>query len=627
MGQSDEKRYQAIVENLNDVVYTTDINAAITYISPNIQRIGGYLPSEVVGRSFADFVHPDDLPGRIDHFQKILTGANEPSEYRMLTKSGTPRWVRTSARTIVTAGKVVGIQGVLVDISDRKATEKALRHSKERYRLLVENARDAIFVIQDKRVVFMNASAIAIVGYSPDDQLADLTFDQFIHPDDRERIVARHLQRLAGAVLNDHASFRIICKDQSVKHVNLNAVLIEWEGKPAVLNFLRDITTEMQQSEKARHSQKLEALGTLAGGIAHNFNNLLMGIQGNASLALIQLDASHPLRTRLEKIMQLVQNGARLTGQLLQYTRGGHHHIKRVDLNQVVSDVSATLAATQKQVCIRLQLAADLPPIEADRQQIEQVLINLLLNAAEAMPDGGDVRIATTCLPDLQAVAPTPLSAKGPCVRLEVADSGPGMSRATLERIFEPFFTTKGLGRGTGLGLSTAFGIIKSHGGHIEVNSAPGHGTCVRFYLPAIAHPEVQATRPASSDPHTFTGTLLLVDDETSILETSAQLLTYSGFTVLKASSGRAALALYQHHHRTIDLVVLDMVMPGMSAKTLLQRMREVHPDVKVLLSSGYGMDEQARALLLQGCVGFLQKPYDFNAMLTTIQRLLPPAG
>ena len=625
MSRSEDRRFQDLVENLNDVVYTTDLNAVITYISPNISRIGGYSPAEVIGRNFIEFVHPDDLPERIEQFQRIVAGVSEPSEYRFVTKSGETVWAHTRARPVVENGRVTGIQGVLVDITDRKAAEEALRQSKERYRLLVENANDAIFVIQDKRVVFMNASAFAIAGYDKDDPVADITFDHFIHPEDRERIVLRHVQRLAGETLSDRTSFRIICKDKSIKHVNLNAVRIEWEGRPAILNFLRDITTEVQQAERERHRQKLEALGTLAGGIAHNFNNLLMGIQGNASLALTQLPAAEPVRTRMEKIIELVQNGARLTHQLLQYTRGSHHRTGRLDLNQVVRDVAGTLAATRKQMHIHYQMAEGLPPIEADRQQIEQVIINLLLNAADAMPEGGEVQLTTERLPDLQAATAMPTATNGPCVRLEVADSGQGMPSATLERIFEPFFTTKGLGRGSGLGLCTAYGIIKSHGGHIDVTSEPGRGTRFRVYLPTLATPRKQAAAPTTRT--SATGTLLLVDDESSVLETSAQLLTHSGFKVLKASSGAAAVTLYRRQHPTIDLVILDLIMPGMSAKTVLQHLREIRPDVKVLLSSGYSMGDQARELLMQGCVGFLQKPYDFETLHETLQRLLPPSG
>lgn len=623
MSRSDDRRFQDLVENLNDVVYATDLNAVITYISPNIGRIGGYSPAEVIGRNFTEFVHPDDLPERIKQFQRVVAGLSEPSEYRFITKSGETVWAHTRARPVVENGRVTGIQGVLVDITDRKAAEEALRQSKERYRLLVENANDAIFVIQDKRVVFMNASAFAIAGYDKNDPVADITFDHFIHPEDRERIVLRHAQRLAGETLSDRTSFRIICKDKSIKHVNLNAVRIEWEGRPAILNFLRDITTEVQQAERERHRQKLEALGTLAGGIAHNFNNLLMGIQGNASLALTQLPAAEPVRARMEKIIELVQNGARLTHQLLQYTRGSHHRTGRLDLNQVVRDVAGTLAATRKQIHIHYQPAEGLPPIEADRQQIEQVIINLLLNAADAMPEGGEVRLTTECLPDLQAATAMPTASNGPCVRLEVADSGQGIPPATLERIFEPFFTTKGLGRGAGLGLCTAYGIIKSHGGHIDVTSEPGRGTRFSVYLPTLAVTRKPTAAPAARAP--VGGTLLLVDDESSVLETSAQLLTHSGFKVLKASNGAAAVTLYRRLHPTIDLVILDLIMPGMSAKTVLQHLRDIRPDVKVLLSSGHSMGDQARELLMQGCVGFLQKPYDFETLHETLLRLLPP--
>jgi two-component system, cell cycle sensor histidine kinase and response regulator CckA len=619
---TDEKRYRELVENLNDIVYATDTNANITYVSPNITRIGGYLPEEVLGRNFTEFVHPDDLHGRLEQFRKIISGATQSSEYRFLSKAGQTVWVRTSARAIVTGGGVVGLQGVLVVIDDRKAAEEALRRSEEKYRILVENARDAIFVIQDQRVRFANASAAAIVGYSSD-VMANEPFESFIHLEDRAAIMDRHRQRLAGKRLPDPVCFRILARDNVVKHVNLNAVLIEWEGKPAVLSFLRDITTQVQMEEKLRHSQKLEALGTLSGGIAHKFNNLLMGIQGNASLSMIRMDPTDLARAHLEKIVQLVQDGARLTQQLLQYARGGHQEVGPVDLNHLVRDVSATLAAAKKQGRIRQLLAEDLPCIEADKQQIAQAVFNLLLNAVEAMPESGDVCIETAAIPDMRAVARPGFYGKGPFVLLKVTDTGKGMSSAVLQRIFEPFFTTKGLERNAGLGLSTAYGIITGHGGHIEATSRPDHGTCFMVYLPAAPRAAERAADQREPECGRGTGTVLLVDDEAAVLETSAELLEHSGFTVMKAADGNDALAIYRRHVEAIDLVVLDMILPGMESKTLYQRMREINPAVKVLLSSGFPMDEQAQALLLQGCVGFLQKPYDFKVMCSTLRRIL----
>jgi PAS domain S-box-containing protein len=364
--------------------------------------------------------------------------------------------------------------------------EEALKRSEEKYRILVQHAKDAILVVQDEQIRFMNPIASEILGYTCE-RIADRSFIDFVHPDDRELIMDRYRRRMRGDDLSDRVSFRIINKDGEARDVDLNAVLITWEEKPAILNFLRDVTLQKKMEAQLRNSQRMEALGTLSGGIAHNFNNLLMGILGNTSLAQKGLDPSAPTCGYLEKINKLVQGGSKLTHQLLEYARGGSSQVGPVDLNQLVKDTSETLAATKKQIRIHHRLSEKIPFLTADQGQIEQVLLNLLLNAADAMPTGGDLSVETSCLPAGHAGEISGLSPKQAYVLLKVTDCGTGMSKATQDRIFEPFFTTKGLERGTGLGLSTAYGIIKNHNGKILVESELNKGSSFFVYLPAAA--------------------------------------------------------------------------------------------------------------------------------------------
>jgi PAS domain S-box-containing protein len=492
--------YKQLVENLNDIVYATDTNAVVTYISPNICQLSGYAAEEVIGNNFTDFVHPEDLPGRIEQFLKILGGAKEVTEYRYFTKRGEMKWARTSARPIRRNGQVAGIQGILVDITDRKAVEEALKRSEEKYRILVQHAKDAIFVVQDEHIRFMNPIASEILGYTCD-HIADRSFIEFVHPDDRASIMDRYIRRMRGDDLSDRVSFRIINKDGDARDVDLNAVLITWEEKPAILNFLRDITLQKMMEAQLRNSQRMEALGTLAGGIAHNFNNLLMGILGNTSLALKGLDPSSPTCRYLEKINKLVQGGSKLTHQLLEYARGGSCEVGAVDLNQLVKDTSDTLLATKKQIRIHHTLSEDIPCLTADQGQIEQVLLNLLLNAADAMPSGGDLYVETSCLAAGQVEEIAELSPKKAYVLLKVTDCGSGIPKAIQDRIFEPFFTTKGFERGTGLGLSTAYGIIKNHNGKICVESEMNKGSSFFVYLPAGEFQPVKTTMISSRGP------------------------------------------------------------------------------------------------------------------------------
>lgn len=629
LGLPDEKdftkaeSYRELVENLNDVVYTTDEHAVVTYVSPNILQVAGYEPCEVIGKSFTEFVHPEDLPGRIEQFLKILGGANQATEYRLVTKKGEIKWARTSARPIVRDERVVGVQGILVDISDRKEIEEALRRSEEKYRILIQNSKDAISVVQGDRVKFMNPSASEILGFTCE-AIADRSFLEFIHPDDRALIMDRYSQRLRGESLADRVTFRILNKNGDVRDVDLNAVLINWEGEPAVLNFLRDVTVQKRMEDQLRNAQKMEALGTLSGGISHNFNNLLMGIHGNASLALANLGPSAPEFKFLEKIINLVQSGSKLTRQLLEYARGGACEMGTVDLNQLIKDASETLMATKKHIQIHHKLSEEIPCIKADQGQIEQVLLNLLLNSADAMIDGGDVIIETSCLKGSQARGKAALSKDMDYVQVKLSDRGTGIPKNIMDRIFEPFFTTKGLGRGTGLGLSTAYGIIKNHDGDICVESEVNRGSSFFIYLPALP---ADSARPAAnlvSKKIVGQGrTILLVDDEPSVTEPTAMLLERLGFTVLKALSGAAAMEIFQNNWKRIDLVILDLILPNMSGKDLYYKFREMDPHVKVLLSSGFSQSGQAEELLDSGCLGFIQKPYNINTLSAIIMDIL----
>ncbi len=614
--------YRELVENLNDIVYTTDEKAVVTYVSPNIAQLSGYEPAEVIGRSFIEFVHPADLSPRMEQFLKILGGAKQATEYRFITKTGEIRWARTSARPIVRNGRVVGTQGILVDISDRKEMEEALRSSEEKYRLLVQNSKDGIFVVQGQRIKFMNPSSSEILG-STCDAIADRAFFEFIHPDDRTLIMDRYALRLRGESLSDSVSFRIINNNGDVRDVDLNAVLITWEGGPAVLSFIRDVTFQKRMEDQLRNAQKMEALGTLSGGISHNFNNLLMGIHGNASLALADLDAAGSGQKYLEKIIHLVQSGSKLTRQLLDYARKGVCEMGSVDLNQLVREASETLAATKKHIQISHQLSKGLPCIKADQGQIEQVLLNLLLNSADAMPEGGEVLIETSCLKGSQARAKAALSKNMDYVLVKVSDHGTGIPPRTIDRIFEPFFTTKEPGRGTGLGLSTAYGIVKNHEGDICVESEVNKRTTFFVYLPAVSADATNAAAILKSRTVAAKGTILLVDDEPAVIEPSARLLEHLGFTVLKAPSASAAIELFQKNWKKINLVILDLVIPKISGKELYYKFREINPRVKVLLSSGFSLSGEAEDLLRDGCRGFIQKPYDITALSAIMMDIL----
>jgi CheY-like chemotaxis protein len=366
----------------------------------------------------------------------------------------------------------------------------------------------------------------------------------------------------------------------------------------------------------------MEALGTLAGGIAHNFNNLLMGIMGNASLMLYETDRNSRNYERLENIERLVDSGSKLTRQLLGYAREGRYEVRPLSLNQLVKETSDTFGTAKKEIRVHQELAEDLWGIKADQGQIEQALLNLYVNAADAMPAGGDlfVKTANVAYRDIRGKEFRPRP--GNYVMATVADTGVGMDKETRERIFDPFFTTKGLSKGTGLGLSSVYGTIKAHGGYIEVDSKKGKGTSFKIYLPAA---EIELHKEARSPEEALRGaeTVLLIDDEGMILGVGSEILEKMGYQTLLARGGKEAIEVYRNAREEIDIVILDMIMPDMGGKETYAALKKINPDIKVLLSSGYSIDGQASEILEQGCDGFIQKPFKIRQLSQKIREIL----
>jgi signal transduction histidine kinase/ActR/RegA family two-component response regulator len=379
---------------------------------------------------------------------------------------------------------------------------------------------------------------------------------------------------------------------------------------------------EIQLQKKLAESDKFRALGLMASGVAHDFNNLLMGIQGNASLMLLDIDSSHPHHDRLTNIEQSVQAGAELTKQLLGFTKGGKHELKPTDLNGVVEKTSRMFAPTRKEIKICKKYQKDIWSVKVDRAQIEQVLLNLYVNAWQAMPAGGDLYLQTgNVILDNELVRAIDLK-PGKYVKISVIDSGVGMDVTTRKRIFDPFFSTKKLGRGTGLGLASAYGIIKNHGGYINVLSEKGEGTTFTIYLPATEEKVMVQKKPTEQ---LIKGeeTILLVDDEAMILEVGKQMLEKMGYKVMTADSGKRALEIYKMKRNDISLVILDIIMPEMGGSEIYDKMKKLNPNIKVLLSSGYSIDGEATEILKRGCNGFIQKPFSVSSLSVKLREIL----
>jgi len=405
---------------------------------------------------------------------------------------------------------------------------------------------------------------------------------------------------------------------------------IRWiDGRMVRLQVGTDIT-RLKEAEEERgnlekqllQAQKMEAVGALAAGIAHDFNNLLMGLQGNASLMLAEVQESHPHHERLRSIEAYVRKGAELTKQLLGFAKGSRCRVEPVDLNDLVKKSTALFIRTKKEITLHAKYPGDLWSALVDPGRLEQALLNLYINAWQSMPSGGTLTVSTENFAMNEEMGRALNVTPGNHVKLCVADTGAGMDQATRERIFEPFFTTKKMGRGSGLGLASVYAIIRNHGGAIEVESQKGEGTTFRLYLPASTEKPVKEVE-APSELLKGDGTVLVVDDEEMITQVAGEILEKIGYEVLSANSGKEAIDLYKGRRGSIDLVILDMIMPEMSGTEVFRRLKEVDPGVKVLLSSGYAMEGAARELLKKGCVGFIQKPYNISDLSRKIKAVL----
>ncbi|MBW1999173.1 MAG: response regulator [Deltaproteobacteria bacterium] len=383
---------------------------------------------------------------------------------------------------------------------------------------------------------------------------------------------------------------------------------------------------ELEVQKKLHEYEKFRALAQMAAGVAHDFNNLLMNIQGNTSLVLLDMDESHPHYERLKSIEKSVFKGAEVNKKLLGFARGGKYEVKTADLNQIVEKSARIFGRSKEGLRIHTKYQENIWKVEVDQGQIEHVLLNLYMNAWQAMPGGGDLYIETKNVALSEDFVRKYKVAPGHYVMVSVRDTGMGMDEATQKRVFDPFFTTREIARGTGLGLASAYGIIRNHRGIINLQSRKGEGTTFRIYLPALRK---EAARKMDNSKEIFDGqrTVLLVDDEDIILDVGRQMLERMGFQVLVAKSGEEAVEIYDQHKSQIDLVILDMIMPDMNGGEVFDKIRGLNPSAKVLLSSGYSLNGQASEVLKKGCNGFIQKPFGIQDLDRKIKEVLGEGG
>jgi len=616
-----EERFKGVSETANDAIVMTDSEGRISFWNSSAEEIFGYTKDEAMGRNAHSLLVPEqDLEKAQQAFLKFSKTGNrmldiKPFELTARNKQGQELPIELSLSTIKNAGQWHAV-AIIRDISKRKQAEEALQASEEKHRLLFENANDAISIAQDGMLTFSNPKTLQLTGYTWE-ELESLPFADLIHPEDREMIMDRHKRRLSGEkALPTTYSFRVVTKSGDELAVELNAVLVTWKGRPATLNFIRDITDQRRMEQQLQQAQKMESLGTLAGGIAHNFNNVLMGIQGRASLMMDHKDASHPDYEHLAGIEEYVRDATELTRDLLGFAMGGKYEVKPANLNAIIQHESRMFGRTKREIQIQATYEPDLWAVEVDLGQIRQMLLNLYVNAWQAMPGGGTLLVQTKNVTLPERLAHSFEVPPGRYVRLTLTDTGVGMDEAILPKIFDPFFTTREMGRGTGLGLASVYGIIRNHGGFIHVKSTKGQGSTFTIHLPASDRKAVvEDPEPGQEEILRGSGTVLLVDDEEMILDVGKGMLENLGYDVLVARSGQEALTLYDRHKEKIDLIILDMIMPKMSGGMTYDRLKKMDHRVRVILASGYSMSDEALEIMARGCNGFIQKPFNLREL------------
>ncbi|MCX7817039.1 MAG: PAS domain S-box protein [Syntrophales bacterium] len=559
-------------------------------------------------------------------------GIADPSEYEVdiIRKDGQVRHLKVFRKAIQWDNNW-HYQVIYEDQTELKKAHEFLSKKEKFFRAIIENTSDVILIINENGFIsYVSPSVVTILDYQLD-ELIEKELWAIVADEDIPRLKAEI--EVAFSTQETPIPIHCRCKTKRGTQKFLSGVAKNLSHISAVGGMiinLRDVTEEKRAEDEKRRlesqliqARKMEAIGTLAAGIAHEFNNLLMGIQGYTSLMLLSTDISHAHYEKLRGIEKQVQIGAELTKQLLAFSRQGRYEVEPTDLNRLISRMVSIFGKTKKEIRFHENYQEGLYLIDADQGQMEQVFLNLLINASQSMPAGGNVYVKTeNIFIDTSFAAPYKIP-PGNYVKITFKDTGTGIDEETKKRIFEPFFTTKEMGRGTGLGLATIYGIIKGHSGFIDVESEPGQGTTFIIYLPASKRSSTLRNNNLREETARGNETILVIDDERTVLEVTAEMLASLGYRVLTAENGESALTIFSEKNKEIQLIIMDMIMPDISAAELYERIREINPEVKVILASGYSMNGLARSILEKGVKAFIQKPYRLSELSTKVRNVL----
>jgi two-component system, cell cycle sensor histidine kinase and response regulator CckA len=628
-----ERRLATLMSNLPGMAYScsSDRMRTMHFISEGCLALTGYVPGDLVGNRIArysDLIHPEDRERVWWQVQEALS-ANKSFEleYRIMTQSGEEKWVWERGIAVPAQSKEeVNVEGFIADITERKHMEHALQESEQRYRAVVENLQIGIAVINPHlEIVAINRFLQNL--YPPlRPGLKQPCYERCSDPPRTTPCEACPCLRTFADGKVHESVIEMFVGDRMLSFRVVSCPIMDARGQVEfAIELVEDITETKALQMQLAQSQKLQAVGTLAGGIAHDFNNLLQVVLGYADLLLTDERFPNVFRDDLRKVYQAAQNGADLVKRLLTFSRKTRYNPMPVNLNQRIEQLQKMIKRTiPKMISIEMALAPHVAPINADPNQIDQILMNLALNSRDAMPDGGRLFIETgNTVLDEHYCRSNPEATTGPHVLLSVSDTGQGMGRETLEHIFEPFYTTKETGKGTGLGLAVVYGIVRQHAGHIKCYSEPGLGTTFKIYFPALTSCEGSEQPGARPSPLGGSKSILLVDDEPMVSDLCARVLVKSGYEVITAANGKEALELYAKRQQDITLVILDLIMPEMGGKQCLEGLLKIDPSVKVVIASGYSADMATEDVLERGAKAFVTKPYDTRHVLKVISEVL----
>lgn len=625
--QNSGAKFRALLEHSADIILLLDKAGQIVYCNAASEALLAYQAVELVGKCAFDYIHPEDQAS-IRHICEQLFGT--PGELitaraRVQHKDGTWRRIEGKARNLLPSAQIEGIAINCRDITDDVNAREDLRKSKQRFVKAFRSSPLAttISTLDEGRFVDVNDAFLQMLGYKREDVIGRTAFELgfWVDPEVRTRLLQQ--LRLSGTVKGLQASMKT--SSGSIREASVSAELIELDGQTCMLAVTQDVTETRHLEEQVRKSQKMEAIGRLAGGIAHDFNNMLSVIMGYSDLCLEHLDPAHPAALNLSQIKKAAIGAAGLTRQLLAFSRQQILFPRVLDLNTVINNLNDMLARViGEDVTLSFKPDESLGPIVADLSQVQQILMNLVVNARDAMPTGGAIFIETANVEIVDGhVGSSSSMSPGHYVMLSVSDTGHGMNKETMARIFEPFFTTKGPGQGTGLGLSTVYGIVKQSDGYIWAYSEPGKGATFKVYFPREAGAEPSESAIADIVPVGGSETVLVVEDDQTLRALTVAVLESAGYRVFESPNAEAAIRTVEKYTNSIDVVLTDVVMPGMSGRKLSQHLLALRPDMKILLMSGYAQELIERYGALEPGVSLIEKPFTRQSLLEAVSAIL----